>query len=87
MSGKWHLGFSPETNPARRGFEKSFVLVPGVANHYGYEVRLWWRCGDSSSNEGLISSVFQPQFEDQHYVNLFKISPNLYTEDGERKHM
>lgn len=42
MSGKWHLGFSPEFNPAQRGFEKSFVLVPGVANHYGWEVRCRW---------------------------------------------
>lgn len=29
----------------------------------------------------------QPQFEDKDYVKLFKISPNLYTEDGARKHM
>ena len=37
MSGKWHLGLTPERFPARRGFEKSFALLPGAANHYAFE--------------------------------------------------
>lgn len=37
MSGKWHLGLTPERFPARRGFEKSFTLLPGAANHYAFE--------------------------------------------------
>lgn len=32
--GKWHLGTTPEANPARKGFERSFVLLPGAGNHY-----------------------------------------------------
>jgi arylsulfatase len=35
MSGKWHLGMSRETSPWARGFKRSFVLLPGAANHYG----------------------------------------------------
>jgi arylsulfatase A-like enzyme len=35
MSGKWHLGMTLETSPAARGFERSFALLPGAANHYG----------------------------------------------------
>ena len=35
MSGKWHLGSTLETCPAMRGFERSFALLPGAANHYG----------------------------------------------------
>lgn len=35
MSGKWHLGMSRETSPWRRGFQHSFALLPGAANHYG----------------------------------------------------
>jgi arylsulfatase len=31
MSGKWHLGLTPETFPARRGFERLFALLPGAA--------------------------------------------------------
>ncbi len=34
MSGKWHLGMTRETSPHARGFERSFALLPGAANHY-----------------------------------------------------
>jgi arylsulfatase A-like enzyme len=35
MSGKWHLGLRKEHHPVKRGFAKSFALLPGCANHYG----------------------------------------------------
>ncbi|TDQ17004.1 arylsulfatase [Algoriphagus boseongensis] len=34
MAGKWHLGETPETNPAKKGFEKSFALLVGAGNHF-----------------------------------------------------
>ncbi|MCU1716649.1 arylsulfatase [Pseudomonas sp. 5P_3.1_Bac2] len=37
MAGKWHLGLTPELAPHARGFERSFSLLPGAANHYGFE--------------------------------------------------
>ena len=37
MSGKWHLGLKPQYSPKARGFVKSLALLPGCANHYGYE--------------------------------------------------
>ncbi|KAH9904387.1 alkaline-phosphatase-like protein [Xylariomycetidae sp. FL2044] len=37
MSGKWHLGLKPEHHPQKRGFKRSFALLPGCANHYAYE--------------------------------------------------
>lgn len=37
MAGKWHLGLKPELAPHARGFERSFSLLPGAANHYGFE--------------------------------------------------
>lgn len=37
ISGKWHLGLRPENNPAARGFDRSFALLPGTSNHYGWE--------------------------------------------------
>lgn len=40
MSGKWHLGLTPDRWPCRRGFEKSFTLLPGAANHYAWEPQL-----------------------------------------------
>ena len=34
MAGKWHLGYKPEHNPHRKGFEHSFVNLDGAGNHY-----------------------------------------------------
>jgi len=35
ISGKWHLGQTVETAPVARGFERSFALLPGGADHFG----------------------------------------------------
>ncbi|KAM5346004.1 hypothetical protein ACJ41O_011865 [Fusarium nematophilum] len=37
MFGKWHLGLKREHFPIARWFNKSFALLPGCANHYGWE--------------------------------------------------
>ena len=34
MAGKWELGADPESLPAARGFERSFVLHDGAASHW-----------------------------------------------------
>ena len=34
MSGKWHLGMTPDRYPSQRGFEKSFALLPVSFNWY-----------------------------------------------------
>src|SRR5450755_2101789 len=34
MSGKWHLGSEDEFIPYAKGFEKSFALLNGAANHF-----------------------------------------------------
>lgn len=35
MAGKWHLGVTEESGPARRGFEQSYAMVMGGASHWG----------------------------------------------------
>ncbi|RSM00815.1 hypothetical protein CEP52_008927 [Fusarium oligoseptatum] len=40
MAGKWHLGSTKEHSPKARGFEKSFTLLVGGANHHGWEPEL-----------------------------------------------
>lgn len=35
MSGKWHLGETPESIPAARGFAQSFALLPAAGSHFG----------------------------------------------------
>ena len=32
--GKWHLGMEPENGPLAAGFERSFNLIDGAANHF-----------------------------------------------------
>jgi arylsulfatase len=39
LSGKWHLGDTPATWPAARGFERSFALLPAAHDHFGREVK------------------------------------------------
>ena len=34
MVGKWHLGHDAETSPHARGFEETFILVPGGGSHW-----------------------------------------------------
>lgn len=34
ISGKWHLGGSPDNLPPARGFDRSFVLIAGGASHF-----------------------------------------------------
>ena len=34
ISGKWHLGSEFDSDPINKGFEKSYVLLPGAGNHY-----------------------------------------------------
>lgn len=34
MAGKWHLGMDESQGPHRRGFERSFALLPGGASHF-----------------------------------------------------
>jgi arylsulfatase A-like enzyme len=36
MAGKWHLGYRPEEWPAARGFDRSFTLIEGAMNYFGY---------------------------------------------------
>ncbi|ODN87716.1 hypothetical protein L198_06944 [Cryptococcus wingfieldii CBS 7118] len=37
LSGKWHLGFKEGFIPAGRVFDKSWALLPGCSNHFGWE--------------------------------------------------
>lgn len=35
MTGKWHLGTTPAQQPNEHGFDKSFILQQGGADHFG----------------------------------------------------
>lgn len=65
MTGKWHLGKTPEANPHQRGFDHSYVLLEGAGNHYNNRSALndgfasFTEDGDSVSwQEGAYSTDF-----------------------------
>jgi len=36
MAGKWHLGYRTNEWPAARGFDRSFAVIEGAMNYYGF---------------------------------------------------
>ena len=34
VAGKWHQGMAPSSDPAQQGFDNSWVLLDGAANHF-----------------------------------------------------
>ena len=75
MSGKWHLGLTPERFPARRGFEKSFTLLPGAANHYAFEADI-----PDSEVPGLLKVTRGLYAENDQYID--SISADFYSSDA-----
>lgn len=39
MSGKWHLGYRENEWPVARGFDRSFAVVEGAMNYYGFGIQ------------------------------------------------
>ncbi len=48
MAGKWHLGLTPDREPAARGFEHSFALLQGLSNHFGADQGGGWQAAGLS---------------------------------------
>ncbi|HEY5008494.1 MAG TPA: arylsulfatase [Caulobacteraceae bacterium] len=69
MSGKWHLGMTLETSPHTRGFERSFALLPGAANHYASSPK----AGTGFRRQDTLYT------EDDRFVDL---PADFYTSDG-----
>ena len=69
MSGKWHLGMTLETAPHTRGFERSFALLPGAANHYASSPK----AGTGFRRQDTLYT------EDDRFVGL---PDDFYTTDG-----
>jgi len=47
ISGKWHLGLTPEQSPTAKGFERSFALLDAYANHFNPDIHAnpFWKNG------------------------------------------
>lgn len=74
MSGKWHLGLKAELAPHARGFERSFALLPGAANHYGFEPTY------DEHTPGLLKSTPALYIEDDTFVEA--LPEGFYSSDA-----
>ncbi|KAJ9623339.1 hypothetical protein H2204_011245 [Knufia peltigerae] len=69
MAGKWHLGLKKEHHPQKRGFTKSFALLPGCANHYVAEPEKFFETATRALH-----------VEDDQFVD--KLPEDWYSSDG-----
>jgi len=75
MSGKWHLGLTADRAPAARGFERSFALLPGAANHFGYEPeadakpRLLQITASLYAEDGNFATIPQPFYSSDSFTD------------------
>jgi arylsulfatase A-like enzyme len=76
MAGKWHLGLTLERAPAARGFERSFALLPGAANHYGFEP-----VGEGDAQPRLLRSTRSLYVEDDRFVTD-ELPEDFYSSDA-----
>ncbi|TDO09918.1 MULTISPECIES: arylsulfatase [Halomonas] len=74
MAGKWHLGDRAAARPRARGFERSFALLPGAANHYGFEPAL-----SMERRPGLLRSTMGMYCEDD--ALLTELPDGFYSSD------
>ncbi|RYC61991.1 hypothetical protein CHU98_g4231 [Xylaria longipes] len=77
MSGKWHLGLTPERSPKARGFERSFAHLPACSNHYAYEPQLE---GADKIPDFMTMSFIALHSEDGEYVR--KLPDGWYSSHG-----
>ncbi|QKX58401.1 uncharacterized protein TRUGW13939_05523 [Talaromyces rugulosus] len=77
MSGKWHLGLTPERTPNKRGFERSFAHLPACSNHYAFEPQL----RDNDDTPTFIeASYIALHSEDDHYIK--QLPEGWYSSNG-----
>jgi arylsulfatase A-like enzyme len=74
MAGKWHLGLTLDRAPWTRGFEQSFALLPGAANHYGFEP-----VGEYDEQPRLMRSTRSLYVEDASFVE--DLPEDFYSSD------
>ncbi|GAA3266823.1 hypothetical protein GCM10020258_36330 [Sphingomonas yabuuchiae] len=72
MAGKWHLGLTPEREPAARGFEHSFALLQGLSNHFGADQNeAWTKAGLAPSyrDDGKPATLPKGQYSADYFAD------------------
>ncbi|KAI9730565.1 MAG: hypothetical protein M1834_005806 [Cirrosporium novae-zelandiae] len=78
MSGKWHLGLTRPHWPCDRGFKRSFSLLPGAANHYGFEPQL----EDPDTLPPIMEKTPVFYVEDDKPIKPADLGPDFYSSDA-----
>ena len=59
--GKWHLGYKPEHNPVRHGFDEFYGYVSGnvdyISHRDGIGLYDWWHNEDTIYEEGYVTDL------------------------------
>ena len=77
ISGKWHLGLRKDKSPQARGFERSFALLPGSSNHFGWEPQLEDTAPDAPQ---MFAANVPLHIDGDEYVN--KLPDNWYSSNS-----
>lgn len=78
MSGKWHLGLTPDRVPAARGFQRSFSLLKGAHNHYGWEPAYT----DRSAIPRIVNALGNMYYDDEKPVSPEQLPKGFYSSDS-----
>lgn len=75
--GKWHLGFQPEHNPTRHGFDEYFGIIGGQCDYYRYHyvtgMRQLYEKTELTTAEGYITDLIHQRVVD--YIHAQKKQP------------
>jgi len=83
MVGKWHLGNSPEHNPVHNGFERSFVLLEGVGNHFSGQGIFKNYAQSNYTEDGKVSSWPEGAYSTDFYTD--KLIDFINQNKGDKK--
>lgn len=78
MAGKWHLGHTPDRVPAARGFDRSFTLLNGCHNHYGWEPVY----EDRNTIPRIAAFIRRMYYRDDQPVALEELPKGFYSTDS-----
>ena len=78
MSGKWHLGLTQDRTPYARGFERSYSLLCGCHNHYGWEPAY----EDRSSVPRIAAGLRRIYQEDDRPLEPSDLPKDFYSSDS-----
>jgi arylsulfatase A-like enzyme len=78
LSGKWHLGLTPDRFPSQRGFDRSFTMLAGAANHYGWEPQLM----EEDRGFRIPAENSHLYAEDNKAFHVGELGSNFYSSDS-----